>query len=498
MARVGFWTPIDFGDKVRTRAETAIERIDSYFYLGGQKAFVIPAQEGPARAVLMKSSADFRATVLKVISYCTVIIPLIMLIAKVVARSLTRYEVIDVQRELAENLRMAREQEQAIVAAIEARANEICRCQDHPEIVWYAKGNNLVFGLRAHPGYVFKMGVPGRGVYHNGRHMDAREVIDDRFERMIFSKKVCLANGLDLLLLPAAKKIFVWAANAEHPVIVESEIPFQRKESMQEHLYRTLPGLEETTRQLTTFIAKTGFSDVEWRNIPLFDDAPAIQRRRVALIDVEEMESAQSGIFGSGWPAPRRGLIRCLGSREQVGIAIAEADRLGLRFEEIARLRATAEQERTEYGRLQGFYLRNGLTQQNARRALQVDLSTLELNLDEQTTIPVPEALRVNGVVGAEQPITMRQVAATVVTWINHVIEDAPEGESVKGTRHVFIDPINDNMMAQYERLGRPRRWEMTEEERNRSWLKRVIDSLVRHGHLFEQRRDNYGIHLQA
>src|SRR3989338_353064 len=301
MAKVGFFTAVSFGDQPKSCTQSMFETVDSYFYLGGKKAYVIPghAQQGIEGAVLAKDSPAFVITALKVISYLTVALPVVMLIAKAILRSIHSFHIVDVKQKLEEGIDISQdtiEKIQVLMPKIRDRQN-----QDDQEIVRYT--SKSVFSLRSVPNLIFKSVG------------DA----DGRVENMVKAKEVCLALQLGLLIIPHAKKFHVDGRT----LIAEECFDVQQHESAQERLYSELSWLNETTRQLATFIAKTGFSDVEWRNMPIIDDAPVFQgSRRVALVDLEEMDSPEIGIFGGG--LGRRGLIRCLSSEEQIDIALAE------------------------------------------------------------------------------------------------------------------------------------------------------------------------------
>ncbi|MFI5335076.1 MAG: hypothetical protein ACHQT8_07985 [Chlamydiales bacterium] len=488
MANVGFFTPITFNGRYTSCSEGLLELVDSYFYLGGRKAFVIPAP-GPARAVLMQETPELLMSALKVASYFTLVLPTVMLIAKVILRAVHHFEALDARVLLERDVVIPNEAALLWQIEVPELAADICAGRDNPALVWYRNNRNLVFGLRDFPDFVFKMRQPGFGGGRNGHNLHDRDMTEDRFANMVHAKEVCLANGLDQLVVPGARKIYAWLGNAQRPIIVERKQNIQCQESAQEHLWRTRPVgvMMDTARQLTTFIVKTGFSDVDWRNIPILHSSPA-DATHVALIDLEEMEGARTGIFGSSWAwQPRRGLIRCLGSRELVGIAIAEARRHGITLpaQEEEELRRRAEDERAAYNNLQGFYLRNNLLN-NPRRPLEVDVSTLELNLDEQGTYRVPTGCDQDGdIVYRDEPFTLGKCATDVIAHINHTIANVPDGVSTKGMRSVLLDPNDEySDLYRYQSHG--------------PLLERVIYSLVRHDHLFEQTRDGHGYHLQA
>src|SRR3990167_8084861 len=100
MTKVDFFTPVNFGNQPKSCTQSLLEGVDSYFYLGGKKAYVIPGQtqQGTEGAVLAKDSPAFLITALKIISYCTVVLPLVMLIAKTILRSIHSFHIIDIKQ----------------------------------------------------------------------------------------------------------------------------------------------------------------------------------------------------------------------------------------------------------------------------------------------------------------------------------------------------------------------------------------------------------------
>ena len=86
--------------------------------------------------------------------------------------------------------------------------------------------------------------------------------------------------------------------------------------------------LNETTCQLATFIAKTGFNNVTWRNIPVLNEVEGVQGpRRVALINLKHMHNSVNGFTGD--VNGSCGLIGCV-TEEQMAPVIAEASRNGI------------------------------------------------------------------------------------------------------------------------------------------------------------------------
>lgn len=485
MTKLGFCTAVRFwGDQPKTCRQSWIETVDSYLYLGGKKAYVIPGhtQSGAEGAVLAHDSPAFLITALKVVSYFTIVVPTIMLIAKAVLRSIYPFHIVDAKQKLEKGIDIP----QQAIAKIERLMQKIENRQEDPEIVWYAS-KNRVFRLNSEPHLIFK----------------ALDAGDRRFENMIKAQEVCLAHQLELLIVPHAQKFCVGG----RMFIAEEYLTIQQGQSVQEKLYAELPGLNKTTKQLVTFIAKTGFSDVEWRNMPIVDDAPAFEgSRRIALIDLEEMDSPSAGIFGGG--GGRRGLIRCLSSETLIDIALGEARHFGVKspFATSAEIKARRMDEIQNHERLQQFYSKNGILE-NPQKPIQIsDLETLELDLNEKATLLIPEARR-NGsdneatIEYQQKPITLREAALDIVAQINEQISKAPLEASPKQARYIRLD-TNRGTLNDYLHTGRNGQQIsciLSDEQENETWLARVINALVAKGYLFRLSAvNNHGYFIQA
>ncbi len=86
----GFWTPVKYGDQATSFGQKSLECIDSYFHLKGRVAVVVPGvmEKGSTGVKLQEGNTELWLTVLKVVSYATVIIPTIMLLAKWILRTI--------------------------------------------------------------------------------------------------------------------------------------------------------------------------------------------------------------------------------------------------------------------------------------------------------------------------------------------------------------------------------------------------------------------------
>lgn len=492
MSEVSFFTPLCFEDRTQCTAQPFMESVDDYFYLGGKKALVISGQQqGAEGALLYQQSSHWLMTALKVVSYATIIIPVIMLIIKAVMRSLQHFQFIDLKAQLEEGMEIPSH----LTEKVEALMPKITQGQNDPEIHWLSQGNNFVFTLEDNPEIVFKMARHNRFSERLRRMMTPEELMEERFENMIKAKEVCLVHHLGLLVIPQAKKIQI----AGRTLIAERRINIIPNASVQEDLHaKHTRNLTKAIDQVSKLTFKALCSDWAFRNLAvIMDELDGIEESqaldegvdlRIALVDLEDMNSAAEGIFGGDESRP--GLVRCLFSEEQIDRVLAEAQQHGVvnpyvSPEQIKRIRM---EELAEYHRLQNLYEAKGILHDH-RKPIQIDdLSSLGFDLEEEGEISIPEVVE-NATTGKKKieytshTVTFGQVIEDTIAAINQEILNAPEEASAKGKRRVYLSVNNDPFTA-YNNLGLPARVNVTEEEEKQIWLRRIFQALVDNGHI--------------
>jgi len=285
-------------------------------------------------------------------------------------------------------------------------------------------------------------------------------------------------------------------------VIAEESLNIRATDSAQEELYRNhAQELSRTVRQLATFIFKTGFSDVIWRNIPIQDDGLQFHGdRRVALIDLEHMEKPKAGVLGS-WNGSN-GLVHCLFLEEQIDAVLAEARQQGIITQQEAKdAKARRMEEIRSNAKLTAFYQLNGILE-NHRKPLAVNLDTLGLDLNKQAEIQVKHVVTTGTdqkpyLKWRSQQVTMRQVAEATIAEINKLLQETGGDESVKGKRYVLLK--TSDQFFYYDPLGGPSGFTIMDGEEKLFWLHRIIDALIAKGHLFQLVKVNgHGYFIQA
>lgn len=98
METLSFFKAVSFGDQPKSCLKSFLEVVDSYFYLGGRKAYVIPGHTkngSEGIELIQKNSPACLTTALKISSYFIVPISVLILTIKVVLRSIYRFHVIE-------------------------------------------------------------------------------------------------------------------------------------------------------------------------------------------------------------------------------------------------------------------------------------------------------------------------------------------------------------------------------------------------------------------
>jgi Family of unknown function (DUF648) len=501
---IGFFTAVKYAQENKTFRESVLEKVDNYFYLGGKKAHVIQGKtkNGQEKALLAETNSSLLARFGKILSYFTIILPLAMLITKAILRANHTFRLIDPKKKLEKGINISED----TISRIQGLMPKILSGKDDDEIEWLSTGNNLVFKLQANPQLVFKIARPNHFYGNDKLPTGGSEKTNERFENTIKAKEVCVANQLGLLIIPHAKKFNVNAQGNTYTFIAEESLNVNANESSQEHLYHTYSTkLNETARQLAIFIARTGFNDVAWRNIPVLNEPQEYSGpRRVGLIDVEHMKSVVNGFTGDANGS--RGLIRCATSEEQIDVIIKEARNQGVAItsKKAQELKQQRLDELKADNQLQQMYKQNGIV--TGKEPIQVDVDSLNLDLTEQGQIEV-YARDENGKVIIEnedvkwetQTITLRKATEDVIAEINKLIQKSSDAASVKGKRYVVLN-TNKDPLRQYNNLGIPSgKFFINEEEEKQLWLRRIIQALVEKGHLFKLDTVNgHGYFIQA
>lgn len=379
-----------------------------------------------------------------------------------------------------------------LVEKIKASFLKIQNREKTEGITFYpSQSNHRVFSFDSDPDYIFKMNannnvLPVRRYYSmNARH-----------DKIMKARTICKTHDLGLLVIPDTRLFSIKINSKTYEILAEKKLHLNSIESAQEEDFeKYAESLNETIRQLAVFICKTGYSDVEWRNNPVISGEPDdFGNRKIALIDIEEMDSKTTGLFGG---YQRRGLVRCV-TKKQGNIVKKVAIKHEVKTSRFAKAHKKRISEIKENRQLKEFHKEHNI--ETGYEPIEVDVDGLELNLNETweiSELDVDECKLKNKIIYKKREIALREVVENVVKEINELIENKPEGHSIKGARKVFLyvdqDPFNS-----YLDLGANLGFLRDEEEEKKLWLVRILNALVEKEYLFKYNKTKYGYIIQA
>lgn len=491
MTKLDFFTPITYSTPQKSFASSLLEKVDHYFLNSGKTAYVIQGiTKNGQEKVILSNPKNSQSSLLKdiviTISYFTLIIPLLVLITKTVLRLTHKFKVIDPKLKLEKGMNVSDQ----TATKIKELLPKILEIQNDPEVQWLSKGNNLVFKLVQEPQLVFKIAKPVHyekpksqlylpqsffGMRYISTKTKMNRAISQRFENMVKAKETCLVEHLNLLTIPQAKKMILTAPNEKtYYLIVEKSLDFQPDSGKQEELFENhSKQLNETVRQLATFVAKTGFNDVTWRNIPVLNETPNFPGpRRIALIDLEHLENKVNGFIGD--PNNSCGLIRCV-SAEQIDIVLAEANKQNVNIpvkekDEAKNKRLKAIEEAKE---LRLFYEKKGIL--TGKEPIDVDLNTMGVNLLEERLMFPEDNF------GPKLKMNLENYILTYINCVNEHIQNGLNDLSMKSRRYFKLS--EKDLVLYYH--GKPYKFPSSPNQKN-VWLPKMIDSLIDKGYFFK------------
>ncbi len=356
--------------------------------------------------------------------------------------------------------------------------------------LYKSQGKHRVFSLDTAPEYIFKMNA-------NCHTLGRDDSMKARYQAMIKAWTVCRTHALGLLVIPNAKLFTVEAEGEVYEIIAEKKLDLNPSESAQEQYFEEYASsLNETIKQLAVFICKTGYSDVEWRNNPVLNDAPdQFGRRKIGLIDIEEMRSKKTGLFGDD-DTQRRGLVRCV--TEVQGEKVKDiAEKYDISTSRFESAHAWRKKEIESNNKLKKYYSTHNIT--TGFEPLVVDPNLLALNLEETGDVKLFVRAENDEFNLETKTVTMRDVVEELLEKINSLILKSETNSSLKGKRYILVN-TNDQPFKQYYELGLPpNKLSISKEEEKNRWLTQIINALVEKEYLFKLEKVNgHGYYIQA
>jgi hypothetical protein len=432
--------------------------------------------------LITEGKPSMLSSALKVASYFTIVIPLLMLILKIAFRLNHRFYVTNPESELKRDFIVPNEVNdrlQELAAYLERPLTH------HADVTWLS---NHSFQLREFPQFIFRAHIfehDGKfdARLHTTLHTSARTRA--LFQNMIRAKEVCLTHDLDLITIPKAKMLTVSIREGMTiPVIVQEALPIQ---GAQEDLYLTqAPYFSKTADQLTTFSLATGFEGISPRNTPILrGTSQSPSDCRVAIISPETMDDPAVGIAGR--PSLSVGLVGCLYSQAQIDRVLKRAEQARVMSVEKSILTKEKRMAQIHFANeLRAFHQARGILA-NPRQPLMVDLATLELDLEATAEVSMPldpgQWFLTNQAVSMQR-VTMRQVAEAVIAELNDRMTRSPPGTSVATTRFTVLR-VDESSLAPYKDLGAPPGSVLDESTKSSLWIYQIIHALRAKGHLF-------------
>ena len=275
-----------------------------------------------------------------------------------------------------------------------------------------SQDSHLIFSLDIASDLIFKMQSSTCCNFGGANSMN------DRYQKIVQAQIVVKEQNLNLLVIPSAKLFTVAVENRTYEILAEEKLDINPYESRQEQYFRTCArSLDGAIKQLAEFICKTGYSDVDWRNIPILNNSlDQNGNRQIALVDIEDMNGAETGLFGGDWDI--RGLVRCVNQAQGTLVqVIAQNNGISLELFEKAVENRTAELE--ESRRLDSYYATKKIVVGD-------ELVTLD-----ESDFDFPEY--------PEQSKILKKFTNTLLKEINYQISRESSEQSIKGRRYVYI-----------------------------------------------------------
>ena len=221
----------------------------------------------------------------------------------------------------------------------------------------------LLNGMSVSGVEVFSEGIFALQTQHNIVFKIGKDV-QDRWQHVKRGASVCQTQGLDLLVLPCQSLLEMFINDVDRFVIAEERLPLSHDFIVQANLYSYLgPRLNPALEQLVIFIIRTGFRDIDFRNIPILDRNLRTETTpQIVLVDLENCAPPivganndaiyESAFFGNG--GLTRGLLRCVtpANFESIRIA-AKSEQVVLEligaYEDTVNQRALELEEKRQY-----------------------------------------------------------------------------------------------------------------------------------------------------
>lgn len=307
---------------------------------------------------------------------------------------------------------------------------------------------------------------------------DNQEAMHSRYYKMLLAANACHRLGLDLLCVPNAFCFTAAAEGKSYTVLAERRFNISKDEGLEEQKYlQHASKLQEHVRQLSIFICHTDFSDMTWRNAPIFEDKDG--KLKIALIDLEELSSLRDGLVGARY---RRGLIGCL--NEDLGRVAAEEIRqqnVEIEEKDLVNALEMRKKELEDDRKLAAFH-----------QGLKITSGSEEIILRDDLDFPGYSDSDVE---------RLKQTAKDFIQEINRKIKES-SCQTVKDKRSILIasnSPFYLNALKLADSSKTYSDYQTDKAYHAATLLGVVVNELIQKGYLYALRkRDGYGYWIQA
>ncbi|KAF3361864.1 Uncharacterized protein PHSC3_001631 [Chlamydiales bacterium STE3] len=321
-----------------------------------------------------------------------------------------------------------------------------------------------VFTLDTVPDLIFKSG----------------ESMVARYQNIIKAQTIVRTHQLNLLVIPNAQLFTLNIGGKEHAIIAEKRVDIDYYESVQEqHFQDYADSLNETIRQLAIFICLSGYSNVEWRNNPILNEAfDEHGNRKIALIDLEKCKAPEAGLFGRSC----RGLVGCV-TEEQGKIVLNIARQYGISTKWFDTAHDVRKKEIADGHRLQKYYAKKNIT--TGDKPVQIDENSLDFSDHPK------EAER------------LKAITKDLIKAINEKISETSAEDTIKKRRYIYINtnegPFKYLDREEFDNITDQSPYPIDEEFNDASYLGHIVKKLVKLRVIYGLvKRNGYGYYLQA
>lgn len=364
------------------------------------------------------------------------------------------------------------------------------RCDD---IQFYScQHGHRVFSLTIAPNLIFKTCAIDS---------NASNEIMKRYEKTCSAHKLVQNSKKDLLVVPHVALFTIAVDGKNHYVIAEERLNIQYDDSIQEQYYNDhSDSLEKAVRQLTGFIIDFDASDVEFRNFPTIENVlDSDGNRMIALIDLEDTEGWQTGIFGGG---NQTGLVNMVSAElckiieseleEEACQRLCDSDYFKTRLEAIE-----------NNSRYKEHLIKTNIVRSDepfmADEQLEQFISTIEHDYNIDLDLD-----RVVLYCGKGEGYTMRMAIKYTVGAINRYILNSSKAVSMRRRQILLsihansIHPYTQFKISEIKHCQNPQRTQDKEYDESINWLQFIIQHLVSHKYIYSLDKVNgHGYYLR-